>query len=43
MAKINHVKDFFLNYNPEVPQARFKAAGLEAALVEKASNSAIDL
>ena len=29
--------DLRLNFNPEQPQERFKAAGIEAALVEKAS------
>ena len=29
--------DLHLNYNPEAPQERFKAAGLEAALVKEAS------
>ena len=32
------VQDLRLNYNPEQPQERFKAAGLEAALVAKASD-----
>jgi hypothetical protein len=32
------VHDIKLNFNPEAPQERFKAAGLEAALVEKASD-----
>ena len=37
MSKKIDIEDLYLNYNPEEPQARFKAAGLEAALVEKAS------
>jgi nucleoside phosphorylase len=32
------VDDVRLNYNPEKPQERFKAAGLEAALVKNASD-----
>jgi Phosphorylase superfamily len=32
------VHDMILNYNPEEPQERFKAAGLEAALVTQASD-----
>jgi nucleoside phosphorylase len=38
---MNHkveIHDLLLNYNPEAPQIRFKAAGLTAALVEKASD-----
>jgi len=31
------IDDLRLNYNPEAPQQRFKAAGLEAALLEDAS------
>jgi len=31
-------EDVRLNYNPEKPQGRFKAAGLKAALVENASD-----
>src|SRR5215469_3987446 len=32
------VEDLRLNYNPEQPQERFKAAGVEAALVENVSD-----
>ena len=38
MSTTINVEDLRLNYNPERPQKRFKAAGLEAALVEKASD-----
>jgi len=32
------IRDLHLNYNPEAPQERFKAAGLEAALVKNVSD-----
>ncbi len=32
------IRDLHLNYNPEAPQERFKAAGLEAALLKNASD-----
>ena len=38
MAKIYHVGDLVLNYNPEKPQARFKSAGVKGACVPKASD-----
>jgi hypothetical protein len=38
MAKIYHVGDLVLNYNPEEPQARFKSAGVKGACVPKASD-----
>jgi len=38
MPKPSHVEDVFLNYNPEAPQARFKAAKVPGALIEKASD-----
>jgi nucleoside phosphorylase len=38
MTKIVHLADLILNYNPEAPQARFKAAGVKGALMPKASD-----
>jgi hypothetical protein len=38
MANIDPVADLVLNYNPEEPQARFKSAGVKAALVPKAGD-----
>jgi len=40
MAKIDHVADLLLNYNPEKPQPRFKSARVKGALMPKVSDFA---